>query len=425
MTERAGWTMIRGSLLAAMLAVVAGALAASAPPAQAQTGVSLHSPWSLVAVTQAGPVDEILGGPGRDAVFAWEAAGERFETWRAAAPSAVNSLQNVAPGQGVWVQSSAPGSLEQAPAEGPVQVSVLAGFNLLGWTGADTPAPAVAELLGASILIGWSGEEQAFQRFTLSAPSVLNSLQTIAAGAGFWALIGSAGTVTLPGAGETLPGPDPEPDPDPDPGPEGLVDGEVTLTASDGVNLAADILVGSNIWVLFAHQNGMSRVAWEDIPEQVHDKGYTTLAWDFRGFGDSDPGSLGDLTRDWQAAIDFAADNGAQQIVAVGASMGGTSAIAVAASDARVVGLVLISAPAVFAGIDALAAAPVVTVPAFFAAGDTDGDAAADAQAMADAVGGSSQTLILPTALHGNALAASPIFEEQIVDALTAFIETL
>ena len=119
---------------------------------------------------------------------------------------------------------------------------------------------------------------------------------------------------------------------------------------------------------------------------------------------------------DWEAAIDFAIAEGATSIVAIGASMGGTSLLVAAVDETRITQLVIISAPAVFAGIDALSAAPGVMQDALFFAGDADGTAAADAQALGGALGGKQAVQILETALHGNDLAASDLLsDEQIL----------
>ena len=191
----------------------------------------------------------------------------------------------------------------------------------------------------------------------------------------------------------------------------------VTFQADDGTNLVADLWSGSNTWILYAHQNGRDRSAWGELPMQTPaTTGFTALAWDFRGFGDSDPGELTEITRDWQAAIDFAVSQGAVLIIGVGASMGGTSGLVVAAEDPRLSSLLLISSPANFLGVDALAAAPNATQPLVFVAGDADGNAAADAQAMLDAAPNAlNRIVILETGLHGNDLVDSPLFDEDLI----------
>jgi len=68
---------------------------------------TLHAPWSLIGVTESGPVEEVFGGPNVDAVFAWDAEGEAIEAWQRSLPLGLNSLQAIADGQAVWVLTSA------------------------------------------------------------------------------------------------------------------------------------------------------------------------------------------------------------------------------------------------------------------------------------------------------------------------------
>lgn len=220
-------------------------------------------------------MEEIFSGASTDGVFAWDASDEEFDIWRKTLPPALNSLQNVQAGQGAWVMSQAEDQVTQDPIEGPLDVSLVAGLNLVGWTGSDTPASEVAEILGADFLIGWNGSDQEFERFDVALPAAYNSVTTVQEGAGLWANRSSAGTVTLPppnGGGE------PEP---------GLESGEFRTTARDGVEIVGDVFVGSSTWVLFAHQNGQDRSAWGQYPAIFNDMGFTTATWDFRSFGDS------------------------------------------------------------------------------------------------------------------------------------------
>ena len=52
---------------------------------------TLYRPWSLVAVTQSVPVEEVFSGFYTDGVFAWDADDEEFDIWRKTLPSGLNS----------------------------------------------------------------------------------------------------------------------------------------------------------------------------------------------------------------------------------------------------------------------------------------------------------------------------------------------
>ena len=86
----------------------------------------------------------------------------------------------------------------QGPFQGPQDIDLGDGWTLVGWTAADTEAGAAAEILGADIVTGFGGQTQAFQRFDVNAPSILNTLSVVMQGYGVWGFRDSAGRVTIP-----------------------------------------------------------------------------------------------------------------------------------------------------------------------------------------------------------------------------------
>ena len=195
----------------------------------------------------------------------------------------------------------------------------------------------------------------------------------------------------------------------------------VTLRTDDGVTIVGEVRRGDAVWLLLGHQNGRDRRAWEPLAQPLHADGFSVLAWDFRGFGESDDGELGDIWVDWLAAIDFAVAEGATTVVAVGASMGGTAVMTAAVREA-VTGVVMISAPKEFQGLDAVARAGRVKTPLLLIAGNDDGDAVEDAEEIEAAAAGTAQVEVLDTGLHGNALAASNEFRERILELVRGFV---
>ncbi len=181
----------------------------------------------------------------------------------------------------------------------------------------------------------------------------------------------------------------------------------VSLRTDDGLLLAATLSPAGDVWVLLAHQLRDSRDGWGALDDQLHQDGYTVLAWDFRDHGDSPDGSLEQIPLDWLAAVDFAQDHGAIKIYGVGASMGGTSLLTVAAEDARIDGVATISAPAIFFGLDGALAVSALDVPLLIIAGSSDAEARAGAdvfrRAAVDA-GVEWELVIYGTGLHGNSL---------------------
>ncbi len=200
---------------------------------------------------------------------------------------------------------------------------------------------------------------------------------------------------------------------------------DVILRTEDGLDLAANLRPGGPVWILLGHQNGGERGGWGELDGQLHADGYSVLAWDFRGHGDSPAGDLSDLDLDWAAAIDHAEDSGAMAIYAVGASMGGTSALTVAGSDARIDGVVTISAPAQFVGFDGGAAVPEVSVPMLFMAGTGDRSAFSGLELFrgrAEQAGLSHDAITYDSSLHGNALVRDSVFGAQVHDEILAWL---
>jgi dienelactone hydrolase len=103
------------------------------------------------------------------------------------------------------------------------------------------------------------------------------------------------------------------------------------------------------------------------------------------------------------AAVDFVVSLGAERVYVVGASMGGTGAVA-AAAQRPLAGVVALSAPSVFEGVDAVAAASSVTVPITLLAGQDDDGYPEEARAIGAAAAGPTDVRIVPSGAHGTNL---------------------
>ena len=193
---------IRVGLTAVGLALTGAALlllpAGAAPAAVPGERTPLSTPWSLVAVNQGGPVEEVFDGIHTDAVFGWDAAAATYETWRRGLPDGLNSLREIRDGQAVWVRTNRPDSFRQRPFVGPQPVALVDGWTLVGWTASSLPAATAAAILGAQILIAHHGPSQTFQRYAAAAPTFLNTLQTVQQGAGLWVFRDAAGAAAIP-----------------------------------------------------------------------------------------------------------------------------------------------------------------------------------------------------------------------------------
>jgi len=126
--------------------------------------------------------------------------------------------------------------------------------------------------------------------------------------------------------------------------------------------------------VILAHMRPADQTAWFPFATRLAaTNAYTVLTFDFRGFGESGGDKDFDhVDTDLMAAYDYMrAQLGISQIYLVGASMGGTAAIVVAAR-VPVAGVVSISSPAQFQTMDALAAVPDIRAPKLFVSSEDD-----------------------------------------------------
>ena len=156
----------------------------------------------------------------------------------------------------------------------------------------------------------------------------------------------------------------------------------LSIETEDGLQLRASSYGSGPTAMILAHMRGSDRQSWSDTARGLASGGeYTVLTFDFRGHGDSDDGDLADIDKDIRAAIQFMQVSGFDKIFVIGASMGGTAALAVAAEE-DLVGVVAISAPAEFEGIDALARIDQVTEPKLFIAASGDKPYADDLEDM-------------------------------------------
>lgn len=189
--------------------------------------------------------------------------------------------------------------------------------------------------------------------------------------------------------------------------------GSVRFRAPDGLRLAGHRFGRGTTAVVFAHEVRGSACQWIPFARRLAGKGYLTIAFDFRGYGDSQTprrGASSRLAADVIAAARKSRSLGAKKVVVVGASMGGTAVI-LAAANARTVinGVIAVSAPRSFGRMDGEAAARRLQMPVLYLAGDKDPGFADEARVLYDATASGDKKLeILDSGHHGVFLAAQP-----------------
>jgi pimeloyl-ACP methyl ester carboxylesterase len=181
---------------------------------------------------------------------------------------------------------------------------------------------------------------------------------------------------------------------------------EVRFKAADGTRLAGYRLGRGRTAVVLAHQSRGDACQWASYARRLAGRGYLVIAFDFRGYGDSQARggrAAVRLSADVAAAAKAARQRGAQKVFAVGASMGGTAVVAAGAhARPHLTGVISLSGPASFGGVSAIDAVPKLTVPVLYVVGQFDEGFAADAQQLYDATAATDKTIhVLPDGRHG------------------------
>lgn len=152
----------------------------------------------------------------------------------------------------------------------------------------------------------------------------------------------------------------------------------VTFTTSDDLTLSGHLFGTGNAGVILAHMYPADQTSWYPTAERLAQEGYLVLTFDFRGYGDSQGDKdIEFIDRDMLAAILYIASAGADRVVLIGASMGGTACLVAGdtsqvLSQIVVTGVATLSAPVEFRGLSAKEAAPRLLMPLLFVAAEDD-----------------------------------------------------
>ena len=187
-----------------------------------------------------------------------------------------------------------------------------------------------------------------------------------------------------------------------------------TIRTRDGLRLDARLFAAEpERIVILLHMFPADQTAWYPFAHELQARGISALTLDFRGYGASegeqDPS---EIDHDVRAAIAFARERGYMRVVLVGASMGGTAAIVVAA-DQPVDGVAVLSAPSRMRGIDAKSTIASLDVPLTLIAASGDLAAMNALNSFAARAGlGEDARLVVPGRAHGTELLDSAAGDE-------------
>jgi len=182
----------------------------------------------------------------------------------------------------------------------------------------------------------------------------------------------------------------------------------VDFKATDGVPLRGYLFGEGSTGVILAHMYPADQKSWFPLARKLAEKGYLAMTFDCRGYGESGGSKvIAEIDRDLDGAYLFVQPK-VQKIFLMGASMGGTAAIRVAARNPTA-GVVSLSAPMAFRGLDAREAIGKIEVPCLFISAEGDSYAYTAAHELHKAAKSPKRSLlIVPGAEHGTRLFGSP-----------------
>ena len=184
----------------------------------------------------------------------------------------------------------------------------------------------------------------------------------------------------------------------------------VTLTTGDGTEIDAALVGEGTIGVVLGHQFRSDFCSWVPFAQQLAQRHMRALAVNFVSTS---------LDSDMVAGARELLRRGAKRIILVGASMGGTAAL-VAATNIDVAGVVAVSAPREFSGLDALPAVRRLEIPVLFLAGRQDGEFARDARRLYRAANSRTKALVMVAGSeHGTDLLEDPEARRALLAFLT------
>jgi pimeloyl-ACP methyl ester carboxylesterase len=194
-----------------------------------------------------------------------------------------------------------------------------------------------------------------------------------------------------------------------------------------GADRLTALSVGTGrVAVILAHQVSGSLCQWWPYGRTLAAAGFRVIAFDFDGDGASPPGD-GNYPGEVVAAAQWARRAGARKIILMGGSMGGTAIMVAAAHlGGSVTGVIDLSGPAFFAGMNALAAAKHVRVPVLFGYGVKDTAFATGVRQVRAATASRDKPLVtVGDQTHGAALVDLTVGYAKVRHAVLRFIRAI
>jgi esterase/lipase len=181
----------------------------------------------------------------------------------------------------------------------------------------------------------------------------------------------------------------------------------VSFVTSDDVLLRGHLYGRGSTGVILAHMFPADQSDWTDFARVLAAHGYQSLTFDFRGFTESEGTSGTEFAdKDLLAAYQFLRPR-VSRIFIAGASLGSEAAILVAAHE-QVAGIICISTPTSFGGLDVQPAIAEVRAPILFVTSRDDPLVAGQPEILYKLATAPKSLEIYPGDAHGTAILQGP-----------------
>lgn len=150
---------------------------------------------------------------------------------------------------------------------------------------------------------------------------------------------------------------------------------DVSFKTTDDLTLTGRLFGRGRVGVTLSHMFQGDATGWYTAARELARAGYLALAFNFRGYGESEGEQQTiNAPADIEAATEYLKTQGARDVAFVGASMGGTASL-LAARSGEPFAVVVISAPVRFRGLDTAIAATEIQRPVLLIASRGDEEA--------------------------------------------------
>ena len=205
---------------------------------------------------------------------------------------------------------------------------------------------------------------------------------------------------------------------------------KVDFKTEDGFTISANLWRGKKEAVLLIHMLNSKKESYNIFAEKLNKAGFTVLALDMRGHGESleqnglrknweqfSDQDFRDMILDQKAANEFLIKEGFQLKTVVGASIGANNALNYAATDSGVQNVILLSPGLEYRGVKTEESAKTVKARTIIVASEEDAYAYGSSKALNEILE-NSEFKALRGAGHGTVMFSGTTLENDLVDWL-------